>query len=235
MRAMILAAGRGSRMQALTDKTPKPLLRAGEKYLIEYALQNVIDAGVKEVVINISYHANQIKAALGDGKKYGIQIIYSEEHERLETGGGIFQALPHLGDEPFYVISSDIITDFPLASLGLRAGQQAKLVVVPNPPYHEQGDFALANEKIQLQGEPRYTYASLGIFSKTLFAACHPGHFRLTDVLNPAILAGKVDGEIYHGEWYNIGTPQDLIEHHHRAREDSNLRPLASETNTLSN
>src|SRR5437868_3465740 len=112
-RAMILAAGRGERMGELTLNTPKPLLRVDGRYLIEYGIESIKNAGIKEIVINISWHAEKIKAALGDGSQYGVNIIYSEEAERLETGGGIFKALPLLGSEPFLVMSSDIITDYP--------------------------------------------------------------------------------------------------------------------------
>ncbi len=117
MRAMILAAGRGERMGELTMQTPKPLLRVGEYYLIEYVIVNIKRADIQEIVINISYQGEQIKAFLGDGSRYGVKIFYSEEKERLETGGGIFQALPLLGDKPFIVVSGDVITDFPLSRL----------------------------------------------------------------------------------------------------------------------
>lgn len=230
MRAMILAAGQGNRMGELTVHTPKPLLRVNGHYLIEYAIANIKRAGIHDIVINVSYHAEQIKTALGNGQRYGVSIRYSEEKERLETGGGIFQALPLLGEGPFLVMSSDIITDYPLQKLFGYAESLAHLLLVENPPYHPHGDFGLRDDYIDANARPTYTFANIGIYSPELFHGFSPGHFRLTQALNPAIAAGCVTGEVYQGMWHNIGTPQDL----HRAREDSNLRPLASETNTLS-
>lgn len=209
-RGMILAAGRGQRMGKMTEFLPKPLLHVAGRYLIEYAIDNLKQAGVRDIVINVSYRGDQIMQALGDGERYGVRIVYSQEKERLETGGGIFQALPHFGSEPFLVISCDIITDFSLAKLKLPANSLAHLLMVSNPPYHPFGDFALQNGLILQEESSRLTFASLGLFHPQLFAGCKPGHFRLTDVLAPAIKNHQVTGEIYNGLWYNVGTPEDL-------------------------
>jgi MurNAc alpha-1-phosphate uridylyltransferase len=214
-RAMILAAGRGQRMGELTTHCPKSLLRIGEQYLIEHAILSIRQAGIDEIVINVSYHGDQIKAALGDGSHYGVKIFYSEEPERLETGGGIFQALPLLGNQPFLVMSSDIITDFPLADLPQYPDGLAHLVMVSNPVFHTQGDFGLSEGRIEMNAEPKLTYANIGIFRPEIFANCTPGHFRLTQVLNPAIADKQVTGEQYQGTWYNIGTAADLEEVRH--------------------
>lgn len=234
MRGMILAAGRGERMGKLTAELPKPLLQVAGRYLIEYVIASFKRAGITEIMINVSYHAEQIKAALGDGSRYGVTLFYSEESERLETGGGIFKALPWLGKSPFLVMSSDIITDLPLEKLSLKTNDTAHLVMVENPSYHPRGDFGLEAGRI-LQQQPTYTFASIGVYHPDLFAGCKPGRFRLTEVLLPAILNARVSGELYTGLWENIGTEADLAALNQRAREDSNLRPLASETNTLSN
>src|SRR5262245_47836758 len=138
-KAMILAAGRGERMGELTSLQPKPLLRVAGHYLIEYAIANIKRAGISDIVINVSYRADQIKSALGDGKRYGVNIVYSEEKERLETGGGIFQALPLLGNEPFLVYSCDIITNYPLNLLPHQPNGLAHLIMVTNPVYHPHG------------------------------------------------------------------------------------------------
>jgi len=212
-RAMILAAGRGERMGELTAQTPKPLLRAGGRYLIDYAIQNLKQAGIKEIVINISYRAEQIKSALGDGSHYGVNIFYSEEAERLETGGGIFQALPLLGDEPFLVVSGDIITDFPLQQLPQHLDGLAHLVMVPNPAWHPHGDFGLHEGRLVLPADAKFTFGNIGVYHPALFANCQPGHFRLASLLNPAIEAGQVTGELYQGKWHNVGTPADLFVH----------------------
>ncbi len=235
MRAMILAAGRGERMGSLTANAPKPLLYVAGKYLIEYAIFSLVKAGIKEIVINVSYQAEQIKTALGDGKRYGVTIFYSEEKERLETGGGIFHALPLLGEEPFIVLSSDIITDYPLHQLPQQPEGLAHLVMVDNPPYHPEGDFGLREGRLVMNVQPTFTFGNISIFRPEFFKNCEPGHFRLTTLLIPAVLANQITGEHYRGAWYNVGTPSDLQEVNLRAREDSNLRPLASETNTLSN
>lgn len=208
-RAMILAAGRGQRMGELTTHTPKPLLKVGGRYLIDYAISSLKQAGVSEIIINVSWHGDQIKAALGDGSQYGVKILYSEEQERLETGGGIFQALPLLGSEPFLVISSDIITDYPLQELPQPQGL-AHLIMVNNPGYHSHGDYGLKDGFIEMDTSHKLTYASVGVYRPELFAHCSAGHFRLSTVLNPAIADGKVTGELYQGKWHNVGTPDDL-------------------------
>ena len=210
MNGMILAAGRGERMGSLTENLPKPLLKVGDRYLIEHAISSLKNAGINEIVINISWHAEKIRAALGSGEKYGVKIIYSEEEERLETGGGIFKALPLLGDDPFLVMSSDVITDYPLHQLPKSPQGLAHIVMVDNPYYHASGDYGLDNGKVILNASHVLTYASFGIFRPELFAECTPSHFRLTKVLNPAISAEKVTGEIYEGFWHNIGTAEDI-------------------------
>ena len=235
MRAMILAAGRGERMGDLTSQTPKPLLRVNDDYLIEHVLYRLKKAGITDIVINISYLGYQIKNIVGDGKKYGVNIIYSEEAERLETGGGIFKALSLLGEKPFIVVSSDVITDYPFEKLPQSLKGLSHLVMVDNPAYHTEGDFGLHEGYLDLTIKPFLTYANIGVLHPDLFHGCAPGYFRLSDLLRPAIEQKKITGEHYRGVWYNIGTPADLEIVKQRAREDSNLRPLASETNTLSN
>ena len=207
---MILAAGRGERMGTLTQHTPKPLLRVNGKYLIEYALHRIKEADIHEVIINIFYHADQIKLALGDGKRYGLSIIYSEEKECLETGGGILHAMPYLGDEPFLVMSSDIITDYPLSHLRDKRNGLAHLLMVKNPSYHLQGDFGIVDGKIDINSKPTLTFASIGVYHPQLFTTCQLKQFRLTHVLIPAIQSHQVTGEYYDGLWANIGTPEDL-------------------------
>jgi MurNAc alpha-1-phosphate uridylyltransferase len=207
---MILAAGRGERMGALTADCPKALLQVGGRYLIDYAILNFKRAGIHEIVINVSYRGEQIQQALQSGEKYGVQLVYSEEPERLETGGGIFQALPLLGKEPFIVVSADVVTDFQIQAHRPIGEALAHLVMVDNPPYHPKGDFGLREHHIHLQGQPTYTFANIGWYHPDLFKEEEPGYFRLTKVLIPAITAGRVTGELYRGFWFNIGTPEDL-------------------------
>jgi len=223
MRAMILAAGRGERMGELTAKTPKPLLRVADKYLIEYTITGLRRAGIDEIVINVSWHGDQIKTALGDGKRYGAKFIYSEESERLETGGGIFKALPFLGSDPFLVVSADIITDFSFEKLPKYPKGLAHLVVVENPPFHPHGDFGLNGKYLDMLHAPAYTFANIGVYRPELFDGCEAGHFPLSKLLFPAIRKNEITGELYHGLWFNIGTPEDLTAINTRIREDTNL------------
>jgi MurNAc alpha-1-phosphate uridylyltransferase len=210
MKAMILAAGRGKRMGDLTLSTPKPLIKISDRYLIEYSIEALKKINIKDIVINISYHSEQIKKALGDGKKFGVNIEYSEEPELLETGGGILQALPLLGNEPFIVLSSDVVTDYPLQKLLNHPEKLAHIVLVDNPQYHPRGDFGLLENKISLQGDSNLTFGNIGIYKPELFNDYKPGHFRLGDVLKKAIANEQVTGEHYQGNWHNVGTPEDL-------------------------
>jgi N-acetyl-alpha-D-muramate 1-phosphate uridylyltransferase len=212
MRAMILAAGRGERMGTLTQHLPKPLLKIKNNYLIEYAINALVKANITEIVINISYYADKIKTAIGDGHQYGANILYSEEEHRLETGGGIVKALPLLGNDPFLVMSSDIITQFPFEKLKQTPIQLAHLVLVPNPSFKSTGDFSLSQHQVMMDDQAVYTYANIGVFNPALFSQQSVRHFPLRDVLFPAIRAKKITGEVYAGKWFNIGTPQQLQE-----------------------
>lgn len=210
MRGMILAAGRGERMRLLTDNIPKPLLRVKNKYLIEYAIDNLKLAGVREIVVNISWHADAIKKALGDGKQYGVSIVYSEEPERLETGGGIAKALPLLGEDPFIAVSADIITDYPLNALPRQPQGLAHLILVDNPPFHPYGDFGLNGKHVDVLSAPAYTFANIGVYRPEMFDGCGVACFPLSKLLFPAIRKQQVTGEYYKGVWYNVGTPEEL-------------------------
>jgi MurNAc alpha-1-phosphate uridylyltransferase len=210
MRAMILAAGRGERMGILTAATPKPLLRANGTYLIEYVIQHLRQAGIIDIIINVAYCGDQIQQALGDGARHGVHIEYSVEEHRLETGGGIFKALPLLGSEPFIVVSSDVVTDFPLNKLPSQPIGLAHLVLVANPPFHPSGDFGLRDSYLDMDAKPAHTFANVGVYRPELFQACSPGHFPLNKLLFPAIRENQVTGEYYNGRWFNIGSPEQL-------------------------
>jgi N-acetyl-alpha-D-muramate 1-phosphate uridylyltransferase len=213
MKAMLLAAGRGERMRPLTDHTPKPLLVAGGKPLIVWHLEALARAAVREVIINLSWLGPQLRAALGDGRSFGLRIRYSEEGSPpLETGGGIFQALPLLGPAPFLVVNGDTFNDIDLRALRLSAAADAHLVLVPNPPQHPQGDFDLDGELI-VDREPRpLTYSGIGIFSPALFAGCTAGRFPLLPLFQRACAAGRLHGQRHAGLWRDIGTPERLAE-----------------------
>jgi MurNAc alpha-1-phosphate uridylyltransferase len=212
---MILAAGRGERMRPLTLSRPKPLLEAGGAPLIVHHLRSLAAAGCRDVVVNVSWLGDQIRAALGDGSRYGVRLAYSDEYpEPLETGGGIFRALPLLGDDPFLVVNGDVWTDFDCSALHgrLAAGDDAHLVLVPNPPHNANGDFVLDGDRIVPDGGERRTFSGIGVYRSRLFAGCSDGAFKLAPLLRSAVAAGRVSGELHSGAWLDIGTPERLAE-----------------------
>jgi MurNAc alpha-1-phosphate uridylyltransferase len=208
---MVLAAGRGERLRPLTDQTPKPLLTVRGKPLIVYHLERLARSGVREVVINLAWLGDRIRAALGDGSRFGLAIRYSEEGaQALETGGGIFQALPWLGQDPFLVVNADVFTDVDFAALRIAPEAWAHLLLVPNPPQHPLGDFALEQGRVLAAGSPRWTYAGIGLYRAELFSGCQPGRFPLLPLLQRAIVAGRLHGECYRGLWSDVGTAERL-------------------------
>lgn len=213
MNAMILAAGRGERMRPLTDDCPKPLLSAGGRPLIDWHLGALAQAGFSRVVINTAWRGERLRAYVGDGHAWGLDVRYSDEGDRaLETAGGIAHALPLLGPQPFVVINGDIHTDFPFERLRLPAGRLAHLVLVDNPPQHPGGDFALDGSRVTPEADARLTFAGIGVYRPALFSGLSPEPLRLAPILRRAIAAGLVSGEHYGGAWHDIGTPARLHE-----------------------
>jgi len=211
MKAMLLAAGRGERMRPLTDHTPKPLLRVAGRTLIEHHIEALARAGIRELVVNQAHLGAQLIAALGDGSDYGVHIDYSAEPPgALETGGGIFNALPLLGEAPFLVVNSDIWTDFDFTALPQKPDCLAHLVLVDNPAHHLQGDFALEHGRVHADGPARLTFSGIGVYRPDLFADSPGGAFPLAPLLRRAMEAGQVSGEHYAGAWFDIGTPERL-------------------------
>lgn len=227
MKAMILAAGRGERMRPLTDHTPKPLLSAGGKPLIVWHLERLAACGFKEIVINHAHLGEQIESALGNGQAFGLAIVYSPEPPgALETAGGIAQALPLLGADPFLVVNGDIWCDwdFKRAQQIALKPAHAHLLLVDNPAHHASGDFCLAGESVEYAQEslnaaataaltPALTYAGIGVFSPAFFAAVNKGSvLKLRPLLDAAIAQKRLSGEYHAGAWSDIGTPERLIE-----------------------
>lgn len=209
---MILAAGRGERLRPLTDSTPKPLVAVAGKPLIAWHLIRLAEAGYEHVVINLSWLGATVRQTLGDGSEYGLSISYSDEGDTaLETGGGIFRALPLLGPAPFLVVNGDIFSDFPLVRARLRQGMLAHLVLVPNPDHNAQGDFSLEKESVVMHG-PRSTFSGIGIYHPELFSGCNGGAFPLAPLLRSAIERGRVSGELWRGRWHDAGTVERLAE-----------------------
>ena len=232
MKAFILAAGRGERMRPLTDHTPKPLLPVGGKPLIVWHLEKLAAAGIREVVINHAHLGEQIEETLGDGARWGLRIAYSAEPPgALETAGGIAQALPLLGEEPFLVVNGDVYCDLDFSTF-LRStvemvknqganptlpspAASAHLLFVANPEHHRGGDFGLAGSRVVAAGAggPTYTYAGIGVYSPAMFAGVLPGQaMKLRPLLDAAIAAGTLSASLHSGRWVDVGTPQRLTE-----------------------
>ena len=224
MKAIILAAGRGQRMRPLSDACPKPLLEVHGKRLIEWHLEALAKAGVREVVVNTAWLEDQIVATLGDGARFGLAIAYSREGRdhggALETAGGIAKALPLLGDA-FWIVSADVWApdfhfDAGTAARFVESGHRARLWLVPNPVFHPRGDFGLDVDGLGLadgtgpDGQ-RWTYANIALARAEMFEGIAPGtHAALAPLLYAGMRARGIGAEIYRGRWENVGTPEQL-------------------------
>lgn len=210
MKAMILAAGLGTRMRPLTEHTPKPLLRVGGKTLIEWHIDKLRAAGIIDLVINTAWLGEQIEAALGDGGRHGVRIQWSREGTPLETAGGIARALPLLGDAPFVVVNGDIWSDYDY-SLLREPADLAHLVLVDNPMHHPDGDFGLDfRGRVHDNGDQRLTFTGIGLYQPQLFHDLPDEPARLAPLLRQAITTQSVTGEHFRGRWWDIGTPERL-------------------------
>jgi N-acetyl-alpha-D-muramate 1-phosphate uridylyltransferase len=209
--AMILAAGRGERMRPLTDRTPKPLLEARGKPLIEYHIERLAHAGIQHIVINLAWLGSMIRERLGDGARFGVRIHYSEETpSALETAGGIFRALPLLGPGAFLVLNGDVFTDYPLAHAALAPNRDAHLVLAPNPPQHPGGDFGLEHGLALPSAALQYTFAGIAVYRPPFFANCVDGVFPLKPLLLRSMAARRCSAELYSGIWEDVGTVERL-------------------------
>jgi len=229
MKAMLLAAGRGERMRPLTDHTPKPLLEAGGKPLVVWAIERLVAAGVRDLVINHAHLGAMLEEHLGDGAAFGASITWSREGTALETAGGIATALPLLGDAPFIVANADVYCDFSFARLavpalsGWTSGTLAHLVLVDNPPHHPGGDFMLEGGIVRDADARRphlaRTFSGIGLYHPHLFAGVPAGRpMRLAPLLRAAMAAGQVRGEWHGGTWVDVGTIERLAALDHALR-----------------
>ena len=228
MKAMILAAGRGERMMPLTENTPKPMLLIDDKPLIQYTVEALVKAGITELVINLAYLGEQIETYIGNGDWLGASVRYSYETNALETGGGIMNALPLLGEQPFIIVNSDVWTDYPFQRLtALTNYGLAHLVMVDNPKQNTHGDFLLTTNKtetlsfvLQQPHDPHknqqdeslmpLTYSGIAIIDPKLFSDCKSTDFRLREPLIQHMKFLQITGEYYSGDWLDIGTPERL-------------------------
>jgi len=214
MKVMILAAGFGRRMRPLTLHTPKPLLTAGGRSLIDWHLRRLAQQGFTDVVINHHHLGGQLEQALGDGSRWGLRIRWSPEPEILETGGGIRQALPLLGEAPFVVLNADIWTDYDFGQLPARlpGGVLGHLVLVPVAAHAPLGDFHLDEQgRVGVDGPgSRLTFSGISVLDPALFDGVPPGPRPLPELLRPAMTEGRILGELFRGRWHDVGTPERL-------------------------
>ncbi|MEE4300027.1 MAG: nucleotidyltransferase family protein [Pseudomonadales bacterium] len=217
--AMILAAGRGERLRPLTDRVPKPLVPLAGRTLVDHHLERLAAIGIRRVVVNLHHLGEQIREHVLAHSPPRLTVHFSEEPELLETAGGIRSALPLLGDAPFLVVNGDVFSDFDLARLLSGPGPSlAHLVMVPAPPWVTHGDFDLAREParaearapLALGAAARLTYAGIGVYDPAFFAGMEAGVLPLRPLLDAAIAAGRVSGEVHRGIWEDIGTPERL-------------------------
>jgi len=214
MRAMILAAGRGERMRPLTDSLPKPLLEVRGKPLIVWHLENLARNGFKEVIINMAHLGYKIPETLGDGSKYNLKIIYSDEQNSgaLESAGGIKKALPLLGNAPFLVVNGDVFCDYEFdADFDLK-DKLAHLILVPNPPHNQKGDFGLNGTLVVNHAKDMLTFSGIGYYSPQFFKDASQEKSPLAPLLREAITIKKISGEMFNKMWHDIGTPKRLKE-----------------------
>jgi MurNAc alpha-1-phosphate uridylyltransferase len=214
MRAMILAAGLGTRLRPLTLQTPKPLLPVGGKPLIVWHIEALKRAGVTQIVINTAWLGDKLVEALGDGSAFGVEIYWSHEDEPLETAGGIQKALPLLGSEPFILVNGDVWTRFDFAELVNKSldVDLGHLVLVKNPPQHPKGDFVLDNGRIGQDGVEKLTFSGISLLSPKLFESLPAGKAPLAPILRQTMDAGKISGERLQGHWVDVGTIERLAE-----------------------
>ncbi len=212
MKAMILAAGRGERMRPLTDTLPKPLLHVKNKPLIIWHIERLSQAGFREIIINIAHLGYKISKDLGDGSQWGVKLIYSDEQEEgaLESAGGIIKALPLLGDKTFLVVNGDVWCDYNFDNTFNLGDDLAHLILVPNPEHNLKGDFALKDNRVQNDGDIKYTFSGIGYYSPKLFKNETYGRQALAPLLRKAILNNKISGALHVRKWYDIGTPKRL-------------------------
>ena len=208
---MILAAGRGERLRPITDEIPKSLVEVGGRSLLERHLDHLRTAGIREVVINLGWLGDKIVERVGAGRRYGLDVVYSDERgDVLETGGGILKALPLLGDDPFVVINADIYTEMPVPEVRLRDEHQAHLVLVPTPSDREHGDFDLVDGLVRNGDAPALTCSGVCVYRPEFFDGCEAGRFSVAPLWRAAADRGELSGSLYDGPWADIGTPERL-------------------------
>ena len=213
-------------MRPLTDTCPKPLLQVRGRPLIVWHINNLVRAGITEIVINHAHLGQMIEDTLGDGSQFGASIAYSAEGTALETAGGIAKARHLLGESPFVAIAgdifcpqfdftkiSDVLEDNDVWGNPLPTSQRdlAWLYLVKNPPHHPEGDFALESFAITNHGEPRFTFSGIGVYRPELFDTVAPDTAaKLAPILREFAEQRRIGGELFRGDWTDVGTVERL-------------------------
>ena len=211
MIAMILAAGRGERLRPITESVPKALVEVRGTSLIERHLARLEAVGIDTVVVNLGWLGDEIVERVGSGSRYGPNVIYSPEGDDiLETGGGVYRALPMLGADPFLVINSDIFTDMPLPVGELDGEDLGRLMLVPRPAHRSRGDFDIVGTRVRNSADPQLTFSGIAVYRPEFFAGCSPGKFSLAPMLRQGADASSLRGELYSGPWEDVGSPERL-------------------------
>ena len=213
MRAMILAAGRGERLRPLTDRIPKPLLPVAGEALIVQQMRWLRRAGITDIVVNLHHLGAQIEERIGRGRDVGVEVRYSRESTLLDTGGGVRAALPLLGPAPFLVLNGDIWTNYPFRQLTDLTPEAGHLVLTPRPAHRETADFALVDDRVQRNGndDDDLVFTGIAVLNPALFEAAPAGPFNIAHALYfDAAAAGRLTGEVFHGTWFDIGSPEQL-------------------------
>jgi len=209
--AMILAAGRGERLRPLTDTTPKALCEVHGIPLIVHHVRKLANAGFERIIVNHAWLGGQIRRTLGDGRQWHIDIIYSPEPPGgLETGGGILQALPMLGEQPFLTVNADIYTHFDFSQLALSAQSLAKIVLIKTPVSEIHSDFGMNEKKLIINDHRAYTFAGIACYNPVVFSNCRIGRYSVTPILRALADQQKMEGEVYQGMWIDTGSPERL-------------------------
>lgn len=220
--AMILAAGKGTRLRPLTLETPKPLVEVGGQSLIVWHIKALQAAGITDITINASWLADKLMQALGDGAEYGVKLHWSDEgDEPLETAGGIFNALQtgKLQDAPFILVNSDVWTSYDFAQLQdytLGPDQLAHLLLIDNPEHNNGGDFAINNglaSEQPIADADKYTFAGISVVSARLVDGLVSGQpAPLAPLLKQAMLKFQITAEVIKDNWIDVGTPERLTQ-----------------------
>jgi MurNAc alpha-1-phosphate uridylyltransferase len=209
--AMIFAAGRGERLKPITDLRPKALCTVNHIPLIEYHVNHLANAGFERIIINHAYLGGQIRQHLGNGSRWGVDILYSPEPPgALETGGGILNALPWLGQDPFITVNADIFTDYDFSLIKNLKTNVAHLVLVPTPRYLKKSDFGLSKNGLLDNSNRTHTFSGIACIHPRLFIDLKPGRYSITPLIRSLTTDKKITGEIYLGEWCDVGTPERL-------------------------